>query len=159
LNLISNHLNQEDAMLILGRREIEKMIPHRFHAQMIDSAHYDPTNPSIMIGYKQVQEDDIWLKGHYDGYPIFPGHCQLECVQLVAALLVMHIFPEGSGLPIAAGVDEVRWKEEVHPNDRLLIKVEFMEKKTGIFFCKGDISNQYGKAVMRVKSVMGAIKG
>jgi 3-hydroxyacyl-[acyl-carrier-protein] dehydratase len=125
---------------------------------MIDFVFYDPKNPNIMLGKKMVAEDDIWLQGHYEGYPIFPGHCQLECAQLVTAILAKRIFPEKKGLPIAVGVVGVRWKNIVHPNDQLTIQVEFVKEKAGIFFCEGEIKNQHNVMVMVAKNIMGIMK-
>lgn len=141
----------------ISREDIENILPHRGHAQMIDHAIYDANVSHRMVGIKEVREDDPWIIGHYPNNPIYPGHCQIECAQLVAALLVYTIMTELDGTPVAVGLDGVRWKEVVRLGDTLRITVDFLEKQSGMYFCKARIINQQGKITTKIKKIIGTL--
>ena len=57
---------------MLGKEEIEKIIPQRDPFLMIDEVeNYVPGESAI--AYKTVREDEWYLKGHFPGNPIMPG--------------------------------------------------------------------------------------
>lgn len=140
-----------------ARLDIERLIPHRHTAQMIDSAVYYAGAPDIIVGTKKVNSDDPWLVGHFPHDPIFPGHCQLECANLVAALLIYMRFPDMQGTPVVAGADGIRWKEPVRPGDILTINVDFVAQRTSLFFCKAKITNQRNEVTARIKEIIGTM--
>lgn len=148
----------EKKVAVLSRKDIARIIPHRRTARMIDRVLYDSVmSPNMLVGHKGVYENDPWLAGHYPGNPLFPGHCQLECAQLVAAILIFLRFPQERGVPVVAGANGLRWKEPVRPGDHLIITTYFVERKMDLFICKANIVNQYGKITAKFKEIIGTI--
>ena len=72
-----------------NRKGLETILPHRGAAlRKIDGVFYSASVPDIMIGIKEIRDDDLDLEGHFPGAPTYPGYAQDEFVCLVAAALI-----------------------------------------------------------------------
>lgn len=137
---------------------LEKILPHRFTALMIDEVIYDPRNPHSVTALKKIKHNDPWLLGHFPKKPIYPGHCLIELVCLTAAALVKCSFPEIEGLPIVARIGEVSFRGPALPDDDLTIQVELLkEVKKTIFTFNGNVLKN-GEVICEVGNFKGVAK-
>lgn len=135
--------------------DLEKILPHRHTALMIDVVFHDPNHPNTILAYKYVDPHDPWFFGHFPKKPIYPGHCLIELVCLTAATLVKYSFPEIEGLPIVSRIGEVSFKQPAFPGDNLAIEVELLkEVKRTIFTFNGKVLKD-GKVICEVKNLKG----
>lgn len=142
-------------MITKSGLDLEKLLPHRFTALMIDGIIYDPRDPHIITASKKISLDDTWLIGHFPEKPIFPGHCLIELVCLTAAALVKCSFYKVEGLPIVARIGEVSFKGPALPGDDLTIQVELLNEVKGIFFTFNGRVLKDGKVICEVKNLKG----
>ncbi|MFA5986363.1 MAG: 3-hydroxyacyl-ACP dehydratase FabZ family protein [Parcubacteria group bacterium] len=147
----------EKKSFFLERGDIAEMIPHTGPAQMLDRISYNTERPHEMVGIKTICSDDPWFMGHFRDNPIFPGHCQIECANLVAAVLAKNFF-ELSGTPMVVGVDGVRYKKQVKPHDLLAITVKLLGAKRGMYFFSAIIQNRSGETVAEIKKIIGTVQ-
>ena len=121
---------------ILDVNKIREIIPHRYPFLLIDRITF--LEPGLKAkGYKNISANEPFFQGHFPGNPIMPGVlivealAQLGCV----AMLVKEEYKNMIGL--FAGIDNVRFKKQVVPGDKLELYVELLKLKGPIGKFKG----------------------
>lgn len=102
---------------------IRHILPQRFELEQLDAIFLLDTDRQLIAGYKDVREDEFWVRGHMPNYPIMPGVLMCEAAaQLCSFYIVKH-----GGLVTAeqivgfGGMEEVRFRAGVRPGDRLYL--------------------------------------
>ena len=120
---------------MLDRRQIEEILPHREPFLLLDRV------IELVPGEYAVAEKDILasadvFRGHFPGYPVFPGVLQLEALAQTGALALLSQ-PDARGkIALFAGVDHVRFRRPVVPGDTLRLETRLTERRGRIG--KGD---------------------
>ena len=145
-----------DGIFGMARDGIALLIPHRSGALMIDMIVYDPATPDRIVGHKVVYAGDEWLRGHFPEQPVYPSHCQIECANLVAALLVKLRYPDLQGLPVVRGYTDIEHRKVVTVGDELDIVVRLVkERKRTVFDFTAEITNQRDEVVTKIGTITG----
>lgn len=142
-------------MVLLKGLDLEKILPHRLEALMIDEIIYNPHKPHSAIALKKIYRDDPWLVGHFAERPIYPGHCLIELVCLTAAALIRCSLPEIKGLPIVARLGEVSFKWPALPGDNLVVQVELLDNLRGKLFTFSGKVLKNEQIICEVKNLKG----
>jgi 3-hydroxyacyl-[acyl-carrier-protein] dehydratase len=107
--------------VVLGRREIDEILPHRQPFLLLDDV-LELAAGELVVARKTVTEADC--AGHFPGNPIMPGVKIVEALAQCGALAVLSQ-PENRGrLALFAGIDKVRFKRLVRPGDVLTLRCE-----------------------------------
>jgi 3-hydroxyacyl-[acyl-carrier-protein] dehydratase len=104
--------------LPLGRREIEKILPHREPFLLLDEV-IEMEPGARVVARKRVREDEWYLAGHFPGRPIMPGVLMVEALAQTGAVAVLSEEQNRGKLALFAGIDDVRFKRIVEPGDEL----------------------------------------
>jgi 3-hydroxyacyl-[acyl-carrier-protein] dehydratase len=89
---------------------------------------------------KNVTINEPFFNGHFPHRPVMPGVLMLEALAQSAALLsfaTMGAAPDDKTVYYFAGIDAARFKRPVEPGDQLIMDVELLRSKSGIFKFKG----------------------
>ena len=141
---------------ILNKNDLENILPHRYPAQMLDEVKFDSDTPNEIYGYKTIEADEIWLKGHFPEKPIFPGHCLDECSFLTALALVKITIPNLSGIPMIAQVGKRSFSLPALIGDKLEFKLTLKENRDNyIFTFDAKVMNQHGNMIAKFKDIKG----
>jgi 3-hydroxyacyl-[acyl-carrier-protein] dehydratase len=77
---------------------------------------------------KTFREDEWFFAGHYPGYPLVPGVLLCEAaMQAGAILLAKHEPPREGAVPVAARMNDVRFKRMVRPGETIEMEVEITD--------------------------------
>lgn len=150
-------MTEERRSFFLERGDIVAMIPHTGPAQMLDRISYNLERPNEMVGIKTIFVDEPWIVGHFPGKPIFPGHCQIECANLVAAVLAKKVSNDPESIPVVISIDGIRFKKIVVPGDLLIITVNLYKQKKGAFFFAAVIQNERGEIFTTIEKITGMV--
>ncbi len=108
--------------MVLGPREIQAIIPHRWPFLLVDKiVEIEPGKRAV--GIKQVSSGEIYFQGHFPDLPIMPAVLTVEALAQVGAIALMSQ-PEHKGkVALFAGIDDFRFRKAVFPGDTLRLEV------------------------------------
>ncbi|WP_111640331.1 3-hydroxyacyl-ACP dehydratase FabZ [Marinimicrobium alkaliphilum] len=126
--------------------EIREYLPHRYPFLLIDRVIELVENESI-VAYKNITINEEVFNGHFPQAPIFPGVMILEAMAQASGVLgfvSMGKKPEDGSIYLFAGIDDVRFKRQVIPGDRLTLESKVKSVKRGIwkFECRATVDDQ-----------------
>ncbi len=115
--------------------KILKQLPHRYPFLLVDRVLSIEKGKSIRA-LKNVTINEPFFAGHFPHRPVMPGVLMLEALAQAAALLAfdaMGSTPDENSVYYFAGMDGVRFKRPVEPGDQLILLVELLRMKAGVF--------------------------
>jgi 3-hydroxyacyl-[acyl-carrier-protein] dehydratase len=119
--------------------EILRQLPHRYPFLMVDRVLSMEKGKSIQA-LKNVTINEPFFNGHFPHRPVMPGVMMLEAMAQAAALLAFDtvgVTPDDKTVYYFAGIDSARFKRPVEPGDQLIMDVDLLRLKSGIFKFKG----------------------
>jgi 3-hydroxyacyl-[acyl-carrier-protein] dehydratase len=127
-------------------QDIKNYLPHRYPFLLIDRVLKIELGKSI-VAIKNVTFNEPQFTGHFPSQPIMPGVMIVEALAQATGILA---FKSEVGKPIdgqiymLVGIDKVRFKRMVEPGDQILLEVEVMVVKRGIwkFKCRASVDDQ-----------------
>jgi len=126
--------------------EVRNFLPHRYPFLMIDKV-LDFEVGKYLTAIKNVSVNEPQFTGHFPAQPIMPGVLIVEALAQATGILA---FKSEVGKPIdgqiymLVGIDKVRFKRTVEPGDQILLRVEVVVVKRGIwkFDCKATVDGE-----------------
>ncbi len=127
-------------------QDVKNYLPHRYPFLLIDRVLNLEVGKSI-VAIKNVTFNEPQFTGHFPAQPIMPGVMIVEALAQATGILA---FKSEVGRPIdgqiymLVGIDKVRFKRMVEPGDQLLLEVEILTVKRGIwkFSCKATVEGE-----------------
>ena len=122
--------------------QILKKLPHRYPILVVDRVIALEKGKSIKA-LKNVTINEPFFQGHFPYRPVMPGVLMLEALAQAAALLAFDALGTGPCEDLVyyfAGIDNARFKRPVEPGDQLMLDVEMVRMKAGIFKFNGSAS-------------------
>jgi UDP-3-O-[3-hydroxymyristoyl] N-acetylglucosamine deacetylase/3-hydroxyacyl-[acyl-carrier-protein] dehydratase len=111
-----------------GAEGIKELIPHRPPFLFVDRAIIS-RNELKAIGFKYVDPDEYFLKGHFPGSPIMPGVLIVEAMAQTACVLFMSRSGMKGKLPYFIAIDNVKFRKGVYPGDELRFEIEVLRNR------------------------------
>lgn len=129
----------------LTREEIKAIIPHREPMLLVDEVL--ERSASHIVCRRTFRPDEFFVQGHYPGNPIVPGVILCEAALQSGAILLAEQLPR-DGVPVAARLNEVKFRKMVRPGDTIEMHVEVTDRSSPAFFMKARVTLQ-GAVAMR----------
>jgi 3-hydroxyacyl-[acyl-carrier-protein] dehydratase len=121
-------------------QEILEHLPHRYPFLLVDRV-LECEPGKRLLAIKNVSVNEPMFTGHFPERPIFPGVLIMEALAQATGILAFKTTnskPDGSSLYYFAGIDNCRFKQPVVPGDQLLLDVEVVKEKRGIWKFKAE---------------------
>jgi len=123
---------------VLDKAAIEEIIPHRDPFLLLDRV-LEMVPGEYAIAEKDILETLDVFRGHFPGYPVFPGVLQLEALAQAGCVALLSLPDVENKVVLFAGVESVRFKRPVVPGQTLRL-----ETRLGVR--RGPIGKGEGKA-------------
>ena len=96
--------------------------------------------PELTMKYKDVREDEFWVRGHMPDYPLLPGVLMCEAAaQLCCYYNVDQKVNDPGVLLGLGGIEDTRFHRPVRPGDRLVLvgKATRLNRRQTVFNVQG----------------------
>lgn len=123
----------------LSIEQIKELLPHRYPFLLLDRVTEHTAGTGIK-GFKNVSANEALFEGHFPDNAIFPGVLICEALAQLTAVygfLTTGNRPSDGYLYLFAGLDNVKFKRQVVPGDRLDLEIEFVSERRGMFKVAG----------------------
>lgn len=135
--------------------QIKEIIPHRYPFLLVDKI-IELEEGKRAVGIKNVTVNEEYFNGHFPNFPVMPGVLQLESAAQIGACALLSL-PEYKGaIALFAGVDKLRFRQQVRPGDTIVTEVELTAIRRGIG--KGTVVSKVDGKVSMEAEIMFAIQ-
>ena len=134
--------------------EIRAYNPQRHEFEQLTSVLLVKPEEHLVVGLREVRDDEFWTRGHIPGRPIFPGVLMLEAAaQLCSFYCGRYI--SNDGFFGFGGIDEVRFRGVVKPGDRLILiaKGKTVAGSRSLFETQGVVDGKvvFGASILGIR--------
>jgi 3-hydroxyacyl-[acyl-carrier-protein] dehydratase len=119
---------------IFGKDAIAKMNPQRFEMQQLDGVLWYDKDKFLILGYKDVTDDEFWIRGHIPERPLMPGVIMVEAAAQLSSFFVKQVY-KMEGFIGFAGIDSAKFRATVDLGQRLYLLGHLTTFKRRKFTC------------------------
>ena len=119
--------------MILQKKEIEDLIPHRDPFLFIDTCDVI-IEGEHGVSQKKFHKDEYFFKGHFPNNPIVPGVIIVEAMAQTAGIVVsykLREFKEKSVLFMS--LNKAKFRKPILPDDEVKFEVKFINKVKDVY--------------------------
>lgn len=139
-------------------KEIARFLPHRYPMLLVDRV-LECVPGEYLIALKNVTANEPFFLGHFPDNPVMPGVMILEVMAQATGILAMRTLDEPlseNSIYYFAGIDGARFRAPVVPGDQLIVRVEILRHKRGIW--KVNSTATVDDKVVAEAQLMGALR-
>ena len=116
---------------IADAEEIRKYNPQRFEMEQLTAVVYANEQDYSCVGYKDVSNQEFWVRGHMPDLPLMPGVVILESIAQLCSFVTQRYDLLGADIVGFGGLEEVRFRDSVLPGDRLIVMCRLSKVRRG----------------------------
>ena len=134
-----------------NQQQIFDAIPHRDPFLFVDEiVRWDENE---IVCKKMFSGKEFFFAGHYPHYPLTPGVILCEAAMQVGAIFLSKFFKETHdvsesiveseyrrSVPVDGRMNDVKFRQMVHPGDEVLMQVTLTEQMQDVFFMKAKVT-------------------
>jgi 3-hydroxyacyl-[acyl-carrier-protein] dehydratase len=105
---------------IFDREAICRVNPQRFEMQQLDGVLWYDKDKHQILGYKDLTENEFWIRGHIPGRPLMPGVIMVEAGAQLSSFFLKQVYKE-QGFIGFAGIERTKFRLTVEPGQRLYL--------------------------------------
>lgn len=109
-----------DQKPLYDRDNILEVNPQNFEMQQLDGILWYDKEKYLILGYKDLTENEFWIRGHIPGRPIMPGVIMIESAAQLLSFFVKRIF-DIQGFIGFASIEYAKFRVPVEPGKRLYL--------------------------------------
>lgn len=135
--------------ILIDRESIKGHIPHRDPFLFVDEV-LELEPGARIVAVRRFRPEEEFFKGHFPGSPIVPGVIIVEAMAQAGGVLYNASFTEeriskGQTGAYLAGLEKVRFRRAVYPNDLLKMDVRIQKMRSKIIIFSGEASVEGSK--------------
>ena len=119
---------------IFDKEAIGKVNPQRFEMQQLDGILWYDKEKFLILGYKDVTENEFWVRGHIPGRPLMPAVIMVEAAAQLSSFFIKQIYGR-QGFIGFAGIDSTKFRSVVELGQRLYLLGHLTKFKQRKFTC------------------------
>jgi 3-hydroxyacyl-[acyl-carrier-protein] dehydratase len=123
--------------VIADQDEIRRYNLQRFEMEQLTAVIYADAERGICAGYKDLTDDEFWVRGHMPTVPLMPGVMMCEAAAQLSSYFAQKFDLLGCKVVGLGGLEEVRFRGTVVPGDRLVVVVERLKvRRSAMILCR-----------------------
>lgn len=103
---------------LFDRDAICKINPQAYEMQQLDAILWFNQDEHLVLGYKDVTDQEFWVRGHIPGRPLMPGVIMIEAAAQLLSFYVKEVLKE-EGFVGFGGIKDAKFRSTVLPGSRL----------------------------------------
>ena len=129
--------------LVADQEAIRECNKQRYEMEHLNGVVHLDLEEGVCVGYKDVTDDEFWVRGHIPGRPLLPGVIMCEA----AAQLCSYFYVEATETERFlgfAGMRDVKFRRAVEPAARLVLvaKATRISPRRSEFDCQGFVDGK-----------------
>ena len=121
--------------VIYDKDAIRQVNPQRGTFEQVDGIVYVDADNGRIIGFKDVRDDEFWVKDHIPGRPLLPGVLMIEAAAQVSGFYTAK-FVGWKGFIGFGGATDIRFRLPVAPGSRLYLLTQLLGHRHRRIECK-----------------------
>ena len=109
-----------NAKPLFDKEAICKVNPQRYEMQQLDGILWYDKEQLLILGYKDVTENEFWVRGHIPDRPLMPAVIMIEAAAQLSSVFVKHVYELGGFIGFAS-IDDAKFRKPVSPGCRLYL--------------------------------------
>lgn len=93
--------------------------PQRYEMEQLTAIVHVDQSQHLIAGYRQLTDNEFWVRGHMPGYALMPGVVQCEAAAQLGGFYARKYNLIGGDYLGFGGMNEVRFRKPVFPGNRL----------------------------------------
>jgi 3-hydroxyacyl-[acyl-carrier-protein] dehydratase len=130
-DLIIDFSEYDPNRVIADIEEIRRYNPQRFEMEQLTAICHEDAERNICVGFRDLGDDEFWIRGHMPGMPLMPGVVICEAAAQMASYYSQKHDLLGAPMVGFGGLEEVRFRGVVRPGDRLVIAAQLLKVRRG----------------------------
>jgi len=127
-------------------QQIREYLPHRYPFLLVDRV-TELEVGNFIVSYKNVSINEPFFNGHFPQLPVMPGVLIVEAMAQSAGILgfkTLDKTPADGSVYLFAGADKIRFRRQVVPGDQLVMRVDYVSDRRGIwkFDCSATVDGE-----------------
>lgn len=117
--------------IVANLDEIRAVNPQRFEMEQLTAVVYVNEQEYSCVGYKDLTENEFWVRGHMPGMALMPGVMMLEAIAQLCSFVTQRYDLLGTKMVGFGGLEDVRFRDPVLPGDRLIVMCKLDKLRRG----------------------------
>lgn len=129
--------------IVAGPEEIRRLNSQRYEMEHLDGILYMDMEEGIIVGFKDVTDDEFWVRGHIPGRPILPGVIICEAAAQLCSFYYYRATNADQFFGFG-GMESVKFRVEVVPGQKLVLVAKNIKmlKRRASFQCQGFVDGR-----------------
>jgi 3-hydroxyacyl-[acyl-carrier-protein] dehydratase len=115
---------------VFDKESICRVNPQRFEMQQLDGILWFDKQKYLILGYKDVTENEFWIRGHIPGRPLMPGVIMVEAAAQLLSFFVKQIYEEPGFIGFIS-IESAKFRSTVEQGKRLYLLGHIIKFKKG----------------------------
>lgn len=120
--------------IVFDKKAIEEVNPQRYEMQHLDGIIWYDKEKFLILGYKDVTENEFWIRGHIPGRPLMPAVIMVEAAAQLSSVFVKRVY-QLPGFIGFASIDSAKFRKTVSPGSRLYLLGHITVFKRRLYTC------------------------
>lgn len=117
---------------VFDKQQILSVNPQNYEMQQLDGVLWFDKEKRLVLGYKDVTENEFWVRGHIPDRPVMPGVIMVESAAQLLSFFVKKVY-EVEGFIGFLGIDKTKFRAQVAPGQRLYLLGKITKFRTRKF--------------------------
>ncbi len=119
----------EPSNRLFDKTTIRGINPQRHEMEQLDAILSIFEDEEVMVGLKEVREDEFWTRGHVPDNPLLPGCLIVESAAQLCSFWYGHKHRDDDRFIGFGGLEDVSFRARVRPGDDLLLLAHPIEER------------------------------